>query len=148
MATSGTPPSTGSDPTLANVMASLQASLTTGRPPGGFSSDSVGEIFERQAEYVEELGLEAIRMARAEHGDVVSKVHVDRADQVIRTAERAQRARLFETFGGILLGAGVGQLGSQVAQGHSATSAGWLVAGMTFVIGAVLFAYAIGVRRR
>src|SRR3954452_1475192 len=87
------------DETLAQTLTSLQAALQTGRPPRDFSPESVGVLLERQSEYVEELGLEAIRIARRARADVVSAVDVEHADEIVRSAERARRSRLYETVG-------------------------------------------------
>jgi hypothetical protein len=134
------------DTTLAETLTSLQAALQTGRPPRDFSEESVGVLLERQSEYVEELGLEAIRIARRARADVVSAVDVEHADEVVRSAERTRRGRIFETVGGILLGGGLGQLYAQIALGDDATTVGWVVAIMSATAGLVLLTYAFSRR--
>ena len=136
----------GADPTLAATLQSLQASLRTGRPPRDFSDESLGVLLERQSEYVEELGIEAIRLARRAQADVVSAIDVEHADQIVRSAERTRRRRIYETIGGILLGGGLGQLYAQIALGNEATTIGWVVAILSATIGLVLLTYAFARR--
>jgi hypothetical protein len=97
----------------------------------------VGVLLERQSEYVEELGLEAVRIARRSRADVVSAADIERADQLVRSNERSPWTRALETFGGVLLGGGLGQLYAQLALGKDATTIGWLVATASGVIGLV-----------
>jgi hypothetical protein len=137
----------GPDPTLAQTLAALQAALETGRPPRDFSDESLGVLLERQSEYVEELGLEAIRIARRAQADVVSAVDVERADQLVRSAERSRKGRIYETVGGVFLGGGLGQLYAQIALGEEATAVGWIVASLSAVVGLVLLTYAFASRR-
>jgi hypothetical protein len=146
MAETGSPASTGPDPTLTQTLTSLEASLHTGRPPRSFSEESLGVLFERQSEYVEELGIEAIRLARRARADVVSASDVEHADEIVRSAERSQRNRIYETVGGILLGGGLGQLYAQIALGKDATNIGWIVAILSGVVGLVLLTYAFARR--
>src|SRR3954454_19288757 len=120
----------GADSTLVETMTSLQAALQTGRPPRDFSDESVGVLLERQSEYVEELGLEAIRVARRAGADVVSAVDVQQADQLVRSAKRVKRRRALEMIGGLLAGAGLGLLGTQIAYGDQATTVGWILGGV------------------
>jgi hypothetical protein len=135
------------DPTLNQTLVALQSALQTGRPPRDFSPESVGVLFERQTEYVEELGLEAIRIARRARADVVSAADVERADEVVRMNERSSRRRIYETLGGILLGGGLGQLYAQIALGQDATTVGWVVAITSAVGGLMLLTYAFAQRR-
>lgn len=134
------------DQTLDQTLRSLDAALQTGRPPRDFSDESLGALLERQSEYVEELGTEAIRIARRAKADVVSAVDVDQADQLVRSAERTKRGRAVETFGGILLGGGLGQLYAQIALADEATTLGWVVAAASAALGLVLLTFAFARR--
>lgn len=77
----------------------------------------------------------------------MSAVDVERADQLVRSAERSRRGRLYETVGGVLLGGGLGQLYAQIALGNEATPVGWIVASLSAVAGLVLLTYAFASRR-
>lgn len=134
------------DPTLAHTLASLQGALQTGRPPREFSPEALGVLLERQSEYVEELGLEAIRVARRARADVVSAVDVQQADQLVRSAERVKHRRALETLGGLLAGAGLGLLGTQLADGDKATAIGWILGGVLTGVGLVLLTWALAAR--
>jgi histone H3/H4 len=131
---------------LANAIRSLNASVHGNRPPRRFTSESIGVLLERQAEYVEELGLEAVRIARRAKSDVVSANDIQRADEVVRSAERTRRSRLYETIGGILVGGGLAQLYAQIALGHQATTAGWVVAVVSAAAGLVVLTYSFAMR--
>lgn len=96
-----------SDSSLAGAMGALDAALRKRELPKGFSDAGLATLLQRQSEYVEDLGLEAIRLARIAKVDVVSASHVDDADQNLRPPQR--RLALMEAFGGVFAGGGVGQ---------------------------------------
>lgn len=141
MATATTGLSSGADPTLSQAAARLQAALDADGSPGGFSDESLGVLLERQSEYVEELGLEAIRLARRSRADIVSAIDVEKADEAVRSNEGARRGRVYESVGGVLLGGGLGQLYAQIALADDATTVGWVVAALSGVLGLVLMTY-------
>lgn len=141
---SSEPAETPPDATLEGTVASLQGALV-GRPRD-FSPEAVGVLLERQSEYVEELGLEAIRLARRNRSDVVSAADVERGDEIVRSAAHTRTGRILETGGGVLLGGGLGQLYAQIALGDDATTVGWIVAIASAVVGLVLLTWSFARR--
>lgn len=134
------------DATLAQTLSSLQGALETGRAPSDFSDEGLGVLLDRQSEYVEELGLESIRIARRARADVVSAIDVERADEIVRGTARNRQARVSETLGGVLLGGGLGQLYAQIALEDDATTLGWVVAAVSAALGLVLLTYSFARR--
>jgi hypothetical protein len=62
------------------------------------------------ATYIEDLVKESIKESKRNQTDTVSRSHVDRASQYLVTGSGKRNAKIAGTFGGILFGAGVGQL--------------------------------------
>lgn len=93
---------------------------------------------ERESQYLDELGTEGIRQARRNRSDVVSAADIERADSLVRVSGQSRRATVLDTAGGILAGAGLGQLIDVLSQADpSATavaiSTGCLVPGIALV---------------
>jgi hypothetical protein len=138
-------PDTPSDPGIARVLTTLRTSLAGKHSPRDFSQESVGALLERQADYVEEIGVEAILLARRSRADVVSASDVERADELVRSGVRGRRLAGVEALGGLLAGAGVAELFTVLSQSHPSTL-GYVLAAASTVLGSALLAY--GLARR
>lgn len=89
-----------------DVSQTLQRALDSAGTPRRFSSYGLERLLRHQTEYLKDVGLEAIQVARRARNDEVQAVDVDRADEIVRAA-RGRTRRGYEAFGGILCGAGV-----------------------------------------
>jgi histone H3/H4 len=134
-----------SDPGLARVLTTLRTSLAGKHAPRDFSQESVGALLEQQVDYVEEVGVEAILIARRAHADVVSAADVQRADELVRAGSRGRRLAGVEALGGILAGAGVAELFTVLSQTHPSTL-GYVLASLSTVLGSMLLAFAFARR--
>lgn len=133
------------DPLLQRAMGVLEQSLARKERPTDFSSPSVATMLELQAEYLEDVGLEAIRQARRNRADMVSAADVEHGDQAVRAGSRG-RAWL-EAIGGILAGAGTGTF-LQLAVEKDPSTLGLSVAAVIAAVGlAVTSAGLFGARR-
>jgi hypothetical protein len=106
--------------------------------------ESVAKLLELQAEFVEDLGVEAIRAARRHDADLVSAADVTRAEAAVRGA--ATRTGRMEAFGGVLAGAGVGTF-LQLAVEDDPSILGLSIAAVIAAIGLVVLAAALFGRR-
>lgn len=134
------------DRLLDTVMSVLASELARSNGyPAEFSSKSLTRLQQRQAEYIEDLGIYAIRIARREHLDEVSATHVDQAVSRLTEPVQNRRAITMQTVGGAMLGVGGGQLFAVLSAEHPSTLAYVLVV-VGLVLGVVLVM--LGFRRR
>jgi F0F1-type ATP synthase assembly protein I len=124
------------DPSVRPVLQTLQAALDAREHPKAFSDPALARLFERQTEFVQELGLEAIRLAQRAREDVVSASDVDRADERIRAEGRGRGRASLEALGGISAGGGLGLFIQTVAETNPGTL-GFVIGTVLLVIGAV-----------
>lgn len=133
------------DQALAEVMARLQTALQGRRGPRELSDLAVTAMLEHQGSYLEDVGTEAIRRARVERADIVSRAHIDEADRLVRSSGSGYRVALFNAVGGLLAGSGLGQLLPALTAPPSSPT-GWLLIIVTLVPGSILLT--LGLRRR
>jgi hypothetical protein len=132
------------DPSLRRSVEVLRATLTRKDLPRDFSDESLARMLELQADYVEELGIDAIRRARRNKADVVSAEDFEQADRSIRAAARGRA--WIEALGGIFAGAGTGTF-LQIAVEDNPSTVGLSVAAIVGLIGFVVTTAALAWRR-
>ena len=123
------------------VLARVYSGL--GRPggPREFSNQSFSRLLERQTQYLEDLGVEAVRIARRNHSDVVSAADVDAADIALQSKPRRGYKRFLEPTGGIFAGGGMAQLFWVLSSTHDKPSTlAYLLAVIGLVAGTVMIA--------
>ncbi len=110
--------------------------------PNGFSEQALARLLERQTEFVEEIGLESIRLAQRARNDVVSATDVDQADELIRSDARDRAQRGLEALGGLLWGGGLGTLLQTLPEENPEI---WiiLISTVLLVVGTALFMYGL-----
>jgi hypothetical protein len=91
------------DPQVAQVLQTLQGALDGNGLPNAYSRKALARLLDRQTEFLEDLGKEAVRIARLSRIDEVQPVHVDEAESVLRVPRRRGR-REIEIGGGLLWG--------------------------------------------
>lgn len=124
------------DPQLDAAIVAIANAMAGSRKPDDFTVQSLDRLLERQAAFVEEVGLEAIRNARRSRSDVVSAVDIEEADRIVRASPR-RASGLLEAFGGIVAGAALSQLLTVLSQKDPSTLAYVLAAG-ALVVGSIL----------
>lgn len=77
-------------------VAALAAGLGKRRGPGAFSEQAVREIAIQQANFLEDVGLDAINLARRNQADFVSASDVRTAEGSLRSSAPTFPARLLE----------------------------------------------------
>jgi len=131
------------DPSLERAMQALAGALARRTRPADFSDRSLATLFELQAEYVEDVGLEAIRQARRNGADVVSATDIERGDEAVRTGGRWRGWG--EAVGGIFAGAGIGTFLTIAVETHPST-VGLGVTGAFAAVGLVVTAASLARR--
>ncbi|HEX2085065.1 MAG TPA: hypothetical protein VHF89_05240 [Solirubrobacteraceae bacterium] len=124
------------------ALEALEAALAQRELPRGFSEPALDLLFERQAEFLEDVGLEAIRRARRGRSDFVSAADVERADEAVRGASPSRRAAWLEALGGVFAGGGLGEFVDVLSDEDPAAVAIALPA-VLMVVGAVLLTAAL-----
>jgi hypothetical protein len=134
------------DRSLGRVIEKLRGALSRRTPPKDFSEDAVALMLERQAEFVEELGIEAIRIARRGHEDVVSAWNIAQADQIVRASSVGRLVIVAQSLGGLVGGAGLSQLFVVLAEKQPSTL-GYVLATVSTVFGFAALTYGLTRRR-
>jgi histone H3/H4 len=99
-----------------------------------FSSHAVEALADRQEAYIEEVGQEAIRIARRNRADLVSAADVEAADQKLHKGS-SSRLGLLDVLGGAIFGAGLSEFAAVMTTPHPghlgiALSCGGMVIGL------------------
>lgn len=110
--------------------------------PREFSEQGLDVLYQRQAEFVEDLGLEAIRRARRARADVVSAADVERAADALGAGSVSRRSAWVEALGGVFAGAGLGEFADVLSDEDPAALAIALPS-ILMVVGAVLLTAAL-----
>jgi len=129
-------------------IAELAAALGKRRGPRIFSENAVRELTIQQANFLEDVGLDAINLARRSQADVVSAADVRSAEASLRSRGPSFPSRLLEPVGGLLAGAGLAQLYSVLSAAKTATPStlAYLLAALSTMAGIGLLAF--GLARR
>jgi hypothetical protein len=133
-----------SDTPLSPVPKRIADELKRAGRPRSFSSDGFDALLSTQDQYIEDLAVESIRLARRDQMDVVSSVHVSNAQG--RLQQGAKRVAWLELFGGVLAGGGFAQVITNVVADDNPSTIDWLLALIITVVGAVMLAAAISRR--
>lgn len=127
---------------LDDARATLERELARRERPTGFTDDSIVVLLEKQSQFVEDLGLAAIRQARRARADVVSAADVERAEEIVSAGSGGRRAIRLEALGGILAGAGLGEF-IDVLSDKDPTALGIALPPVLMVIGAIVVTAAL-----
>lgn len=122
----------------------LKAELGKTTRPSAFTQPGFQALVTAQDEYVEDLAVEAIRVARRSQTDVVSEVQVDEARSRLRGSPK--RFASLELFGGLVGGGGISQLVTNLSSQGEVSTLGYGIATVLTVIGVAMLVAAI-VRR-
>jgi hypothetical protein len=126
----------------------LAAALGNRRGPRVFSELAIKALATQQANFLEDMGLEAINLARRNQVDVVSAADVRAAEASLRSHRPSFASRLMDLVGSLLAAAGVTQLYSVVSATKASppSNLAILLAFISTTIGTGLLAF--GLRRR
>jgi histone H3/H4 len=96
----------------------LRTGLAKHGQPQNLSTNAVAVLLERQAEYVEEVGSEAIRIAKRNRADFVSGADVESADRRLRGTSLPGTRALACTMGAATFGAGLSEFITIMTTAH------------------------------
>lgn len=95
----------------------LQGELARRERPVAFSQEALARLLDRQTEYLTELGVEAIRVARRADNDDVQAVNINEAERRVRVAQSPTR-ELSLAFGGLIGGGALSLLVAELTTQH------------------------------
>lgn len=89
--------------------------------PGLFSPEGFQRLTERINEYIGELTVESVKVAKRHQSDSVSPAYVDQASEHLVSGKPAIWRRVLGGIGGIILGVGVAAVGSMIQAAQYST---------------------------
>jgi len=89
--------------------------------PGLFSSEGFQRLTERINEYIGELTVESVKVAKRHQSDSVSPAYIDQASEHLVSGKPAMWRRILGGIGGIILGVGVAAAGSMIQAAQYST---------------------------
>ena len=89
--------------------------------PGLFSPEGFQRLRERIDEFIGELTVESVKVAKRHQSDSVSPAYVDQASEHLTSGRPARWHRVVGGIGGILLGVGLTASGSMIQSGQYST---------------------------
>ncbi len=141
--TDGVEQQTASLAEVDHALSLMRDALSAHPLPRTFSEPAWTELLKRESEFVAELGLESIRLARQKRCDVVSASDVGEADGLIRRAGLTSVLVGLQTIGGVLAGAGVSGVIAALGETHP-QDAIVVLAGAGIVVGVALMMFTLG----
>ena len=89
--------------------------------PGLFSPEGFQRLTERINEFIGELTVESVRIAKRHQSDSVSPAYVDQASEHLASGKPAWWQRVLSGIGGIILGVGLTAAGSMIQSAQCST---------------------------
>jgi hypothetical protein len=110
--------------------------------PGLFSPEGFQRLTERINQYIGELTIESVKVAKRHQSDSVSPSYVDQASEHLTSGKPARWQRVVGGIGGIVLGVGLTAAGSMVQSSQYSTR-GFLLSVVCIVVGMPAFMFHI-----
>jgi len=92
---------------LHDALTHVTDELARGESPLDFTQQGAAALIKSNTRITKDLALEAIRLARSERLDSVSKAHVERATAGLLRPKSSSRSLVALSFGGVITGAGL-----------------------------------------
>ena len=89
--------------------------------PGLFSPEGFQRLTERINEFIGELTVESVKVAKRHQSDSVSPAYVDQASEHLASGRPARWQRVLGGIGGIVLGVGLTAAGAMIQSGQYST---------------------------
>lgn len=137
---------TGADSALQQALARIQQEFSDNGPKD-LSNEARAALLDVHAEYLEDLGVEAVRVAKRSRLDTVSAKHIDEARSFVQSGSEPKVTQAVAALGGILAGAGAGQFLAVLSEKEPSTL-GYALATIALVLGCLLLAGAWNRTRR
>ena len=110
--------------------------------PGVFSPEGFHRLTERINQYIGELTVESVKVAKRHQSDSVSPAYVDQASEHLVSGKPAMWRRVLGGIGGIILGVGVAAIGSMI-QSAQYTTRGVVFSSVCILVGMPAFMFHI-----
>jgi len=110
--------------------------------PGVFSPEGFHRLTERINQYIGELTVESVKVAKRHQSDSVSPAYVDQASEHLVSGKPAMWRRVLGGIGGIILGVGVAAIGSMI-QSAQYTTRGVVLSSVCILVGMPAFMFHI-----
>ncbi|HEX7720785.1 MAG TPA: hypothetical protein VF397_01420 [Pyrinomonadaceae bacterium] len=108
--------------------------------PGLFSPEGFQRLTERISEFIGELTVESVKVAKRHQSDSVSPAYVDQASEHLASGKTARWQRVFGGIGGIVLGVGLSAAASMIQSGQYSTR-GFLLSIICIIVGIPAFMF-------
>jgi len=109
---------------------------------GLFSAEGFQRLKDRINEYIGELTVESVKVAKRHQSDSVSPAYVDQASEHLTSGKPARWQRVVGGIGGIVFGVGLAAAGSMV-QSTQYSTRGFLLSVICIVVGMPAFMFHI-----
>lgn len=110
--------------------------------PGLFSAEGFERLTERINEFIGELTVESVKVAKRHQSDSVSPAYVDQASEHLASGKPAKWQRVVGGIGGIVFGVGLATAGSMIQTGQYSTQ-GFVLSIVCIVVGMPAFMFHI-----
>lgn len=110
--------------------------------PGLFSPEGFQRLTERINEFMGDLTVESVRIAKRHQSDSVSPAYVDQAREYLASGKTGRWQRVLGGFGGIVLGVGLAAAGSMIQSAQYSTR-GFVLSLVCMVVGIPAFMFHI-----
>lgn len=110
--------------------------------PGLFSPEGFQLLTERINEFIGELTVESVKVAKRHQSDSVSPAYVDQAREHLASGRPARWQRVVGGIGGIIFGVGLAAAGSMIQSGQYSTR-GFVLSIVCIVLGMPAFMFHI-----
>jgi len=110
--------------------------------PGLFSPEGFQRLTERINEFIGELTLESVKVAKRHQSDSVSPAYVDQAREHLASSKPAKWHRVVGGIGGIVFGVGLAAGGSMIQSAQFSTR-GFLLSMICIILGLPAFMFHI-----
>jgi len=115
--------------------------------PRDLSDEARAALLDAHAEFLEDLGVEAVRVAKRGGLDIVSARHIDDARVALQSGSESRVIQGVSALGGVLAGAGAGQFLAVLSE-KDPSNLGYALATLFLVAGCLLLAGAWSRSRR
>src|SRR5438105_7261971 len=89
--------------------------------PGLFSPEGFQRLTERIGEFIGELTIESVKVAKRHQSDSVSPAYVDQASEHLASGKPQRWQKVVGGIGGIILGVGLAAAGAMIQAGQYST---------------------------
>jgi hypothetical protein len=107
---------------------------------GLFSPEGFQRLLDRINEFIRELALESVRIAKRHHSDSVSPAYIDQASEHLASGKPEKWHRVVGGIGGIVLGVGLAAAGSMI-QSNQYSTRGFVFSIICIVLGLTAFVF-------